>query len=60
MGLSLVAEQCHLLEDELMFESADGEMFPHLYGTFRLSAVIAAYELRLDGEGRHILPAALG
>ncbi|WP_445679300.1 DUF952 domain-containing protein [Radicibacter daui] len=59
-GLVLVAIDAGLLEDEVLFEGADGEMFPHLYGTFRLPVVIAAYELRLDAEGKHILPAALG
>lgn len=59
-GLVLVAIDAGLLEDELVFEEAHGEMFPHLYGKLPVSAVLAAYELRLDGQGQHILPAMAG
>jgi uncharacterized protein (DUF952 family) len=59
-GLVLVAIDAGELDDALIFEGADGEMFPHLYATLSLSAVIAVYELRLNDEGHHILPLKLG
>jgi len=36
-----------------------GNLFPHLYNTLPLSAVLAINPLLLDHDGRHILPTKL-
>lgn len=40
-------------------ESRGGHLFPHLYGDLPVSAVISAYDLPLDGAGRHVFPPEL-
>jgi uncharacterized protein (DUF952 family) len=37
--------------------SRGGRLFPHLYGALPTAAVIAAHELPLGRDGRHVLPA---
>ena len=44
--------------DNLIWEQAsDGNMFPHLYSSLDLSNVIDEFELVLDEDGLHKLPA---
>ena len=44
--------------DHLIWEQAsDGKMFPHLYSSLDLSNVIDEFELVLDEDGLHKLPA---
>jgi len=38
-------------------ESRGGALFPHLYGELPLSAVAGKVVLRLDEQGKHLLPA---
>src|SRR6266853_572357 len=37
-------------------EDRGGALFPHLYGPLPLAAVRWVQALRLDGDGRHVLP----
>jgi uncharacterized protein (DUF952 family) len=46
------------LEAKLAWEPADGELFPHLYGSLNLGAVSGVAPLRPDGDGVYrVLPA---
>ena len=49
------------LAPELRYESpsADGEKFPHLYGTLNLDAVTAAAPLERDVDGKFTFPKEL-
>ena len=40
-------------------ESRGGRLFPHLYGTLPLSAVVSVDELPLGEDGRHRFPAVV-
>lgn len=40
-------------------ESADGELFPHLYGPLNIDAVVSVYDLPLDAKGDVLAPATL-
>ena len=43
--------------DNLIYEQAsDGNMFPHLYGPFEISNVIAEYKIDLRENGSHDIP----
>jgi len=56
-GLVLVAVRAEDLGPELKWEAArGGALFPHLYGTLLLDAVHWVKPLRLDDDGRHVLP----
>jgi len=37
--------------------SRGGALFPHIYGPLPMNAVTTKAKLRLDGTGRHVLPA---
>jgi len=39
--------------------SRGGALFPHLYGTLPVAAVLGVVPVPLDGDGRHALPPAL-
>jgi uncharacterized protein (DUF952 family) len=53
-GLILVAAEKNRLGGALRFEpSRDGALFPHLYGTLQLDAVVWAKPLRLLPNGKH-------
>ncbi len=39
--------------------SRQGELFPHLYGPLPLAAVLAADDLPLGADGRHVFPPGL-
>jgi len=55
--LVLVAVEAEELGDALKWEtSRRGAVFPHLYGTLPLTAVRWVKPLRLDDDGRHVLP----
>lgn len=41
---------------DLRFELADGQRFPHLYGTLNLDAVCAVAKMHRDQDGQHRLP----
>ena len=57
MGLVLVAVAADELGDALKWEtSRDGALFPHLYGALPLTAVRWVKPVRLDDDGRHMLP----
>jgi uncharacterized protein (DUF952 family) len=52
--LTLVAVDAAALGADLVWESSRvGALFPHLYGTLPLSAVIWSRPLRLNRDGRH-------
>ena len=56
-GLVLVAVWAEELGGALKWEtSRGGELFPHLYGVLPLTAVRWVKPLRLDDDGRHVLP----
>jgi uncharacterized protein (DUF952 family) len=56
-GLVLVAVGAEELGAALKWEiSRGGALFPHLYGVLQLAAVRWVKPLRLDGEGRRVLP----
>ncbi len=56
-GLVLVAVETDKLGAALKWErSRGGDLFPHLYGTLPLTAVRWVKPLRLDEDGRHVLP----
>jgi len=56
-GLVLVAVAAEELGAALKWETArGGALFPHLYGALPLTAVRWVKPLRLDYEGRHVLP----
>ena len=59
-GLVLLRVDPEKLGDALKWEaSRGGSLFPHLYGDLPVGAVIAAYDLPLGGDGRHVFPAEL-
>ena len=44
--------------DHLVWEQAsDGTMFPHLYSPLEISNVVDEFDIALDDEGTHVLPA---
>jgi uncharacterized protein (DUF952 family) len=56
-GLVLVAVDAGPLDGALKWESSrGGDLFPHLYGSLPLSAVLWVVPLPLGGEGRHVFP----
>jgi uncharacterized protein (DUF952 family) len=56
-GLVLVAVRVEELGPALKWETArGGALFPHLYGPLLLRAVRWVKPLRLDDDGRHLLP----
>jgi uncharacterized protein (DUF952 family) len=57
-GLVVLAVGAEELGAALKWEtSRAGGVFPHLYGTLPLTAVRWTKPLRLDDDGRHVLPA---
>lgn len=55
--LMLLAADAYLLKDSLRWEpAASGELFPHLYGTLPLSAILEAIPLSLGPDGQHEFP----
>jgi uncharacterized protein (DUF952 family) len=55
--LVLVAVEAEDLGGALKWEtSRGGALFPHLYGPLPLAAVRWVQALRLDDDGRHVLP----
>ena len=56
-GLLLVAVDADTLAGALKWEvSRGGDLFPHLYGTLPLAAVLWVKPLRLDADRRHVFP----
>ncbi len=56
-GLVLLAVDSARLGDALKWEpSRGGQLFPHLYGTLPLDAVLRAEDLPLGQDGRHVFP----
>ena len=56
-GLLLVAVDTGALGDKLIFEpSRDNDLFPHLYGTLPMNAVIWAKPLPVGADGLHVFP----
>jgi uncharacterized protein (DUF952 family) len=56
-GLVLVAVAADALGAALKWEiSRGGALFPHLYGALPLTAVRWVKSVRLDDDGRHMLP----
>lgn len=59
-ALVLLRIDAAALGERLRWEaSSGGRLYPHLYGTLPLSAVIAETPLARDAAGHHILPAEL-
>ena len=59
-GLILLVVDADQLGHELKWEpSRGGALFPHLYGTLPASAVIAAHDLPLEPDGKHVFPAGV-
>ena len=59
-GLVLLRVDPAALGAALKWEpSRGGQLFPHLYGALPVAAVIAAYDLPLGADGRHLFPAEL-
>jgi uncharacterized protein (DUF952 family) len=57
VGLVLLAVDPHLLGEPLRWEtSRQGALFPHLYGTLRLSAVDSVCDIPLGADGVPLLP----
>ena len=55
--LMLVAVDSAALGAALKWEAArDGSLFPHLYGSLSLHAVVWTKPLPLDRDGRHVFP----
>ncbi|NIX78171.1 DUF952 domain-containing protein [Microvirga terricola] len=55
--LLLIAIDADKLGDALRYEpSRGGDLFPHLYGTLPLSAVLWVKPLPLGADGRHVFP----
>ncbi|MGH6768227.1 MAG: DUF952 domain-containing protein [Xanthobacteraceae bacterium] len=55
--LVLVAVDAAALGDALRWEpSRGGALFPHLYGTLPLAAVLWSKPLSLGADGRHVFP----
>ncbi|NQV57499.1 MAG: DUF952 domain-containing protein [Rhodospirillales bacterium] len=56
-GLMLLAANPDLLGDHLKWEQSRGEqLFPHLYGSLPIDAVMNAVDLPLDADGVHKFP----
>jgi uncharacterized protein (DUF952 family) len=56
-NLLLVAADGDELGEALKYEpSRDGDLFPHLYGTLPLEAVLWAKPMPLDANGNHVFP----
>ena len=56
-GLLLVAVDADALGDKLVFEpSRDNDLFPHLYGSLPMGAVLWAKPLPVGADGLHIFP----
>lgn len=56
-GLVLLHVDTTRLGDRLKWEpSRGGALFPHLYDTLALDAVVRAEPLPLDADGRHVFP----
>ena len=56
-NLVLVAVDGASLGDALKYEpSRDGDLFPHLYGSLPLTAVLSVRPLPLGADGHHIFP----
>lgn len=55
--LMLLTVDAHRVHGEVRWEeSRDGALFPHLYGTIPLEAVLAAQSLAVDREGHLMIP----
>jgi uncharacterized protein (DUF952 family) len=55
--LVLIAVDVGLLAESLRWEpSRGGDLFPHLYGSLPLEAVLWTQPLPLDARGRHLFP----
>ena len=56
-SLMLVAIDETSLGDALKYEpSRDGDLFPHLYGSLPLTAVLSVRPLPLGADGHHVFP----
>ncbi len=55
--LAVSVEQLSALEGPLKWEpSRGGALFPHLYASMPVSAVMEEFALPMDGEGFHVFP----
>ena len=58
MGLVLLTVDAEALGAALKWEpSRGGELFPHLYGTLPVAAVLRVDKLPLGADGTHVFPA---
>ena len=58
-GLVLLGIREDKLQAPLKYEAADGDSFPHLYGTLNLDAVIEVLDLPCESDGTFQVPASL-
>ena len=60
-NLVVVAADDASLGEALKYEpSRDGDLFPHLYGSLSLTAVLSVRPLPLGADGKHIFPEDVG
>ncbi len=58
-GLKLLCVDPDKLGRALKWEpSRGGQLFPHLYGSLPIAAVVATHDLPLGPDGEHIFPAS--
>mgnify|MGYP001196657012 CR=1 FL=1 len=58
-NLVLLRVNAFKLEHLLWEQASNGDMYPHLYSSLDISAVVNEYELPLNKDGRHELPEIL-
>ena len=58
-GLVLLVIVRERLQHEVRDESADGDVFPHLYGPLNVDAVADVFDLPVEGDGSIGIPAAI-
>lgn len=58
-GLVLLVIDEERLQSEIRYEAADGQMFPHLYGSLNVDAVTRVLPFEPGPDGAFTLPEAL-
>lgn len=58
-GLVLLCIDAERLSDQLRYEPADGDSFPHCYGKIPLELIVAVFDLPVRSDGGFDLPPEL-